>query len=324
MSLWITPMRAEHLEDAAGLVAQRYRALRTQIPALPPRYAERDILVPKLQDILSAGPSVAAIEDDRLVGFVAGFPIDAFRGEPAVISPEWGNAAVLEESPRIYRALYARLAVEWLSDARTVHLVASLANDRLGLQEWHWLGFGLAAADAIRDLSPVAEPPDAVAIRRAGPADTGAVHRLESALAEHLTASPVFVAGVHPRSRAEVSALLADPAFALWLACRDGEPVAYLLSGPASENACTIIYDEGTTSITGAYTLPDARGAGIATALLSRALTWARDTGYVRCAVDFEPMNPQARLFWLRHFSPVSYVVERHIDRRLVRGGRGG
>ena len=97
-----------------------------------------------------------------------------------------------------------------------------------------------------------------------------------------------------------------------------GTPVAYLLLGPASKNASTIIRDEGTSSITGAYTQPEARGAGIATALLKHGLAWAIERGYTRCAVDFEPMNPQARRFWVRHFTPVSYALERHIDSRAV------
>ena len=104
-----------------------------------------------------------------------------------------------------------------------------------------------------------------------------------------------------------------DPAKVIWPAIEEGRPVAYLLIGPASEDASTIIYDEGTCSITGAYTRPDARGSGVATALLNRALSWARQEGYVRFAVDFEPMNPLARRFWLRTFTPVCYSFARAV-----------
>lgn len=112
--------------------------------------------------------------------------------------------------------------------------------------------------------------------------------------------------------------MLADPDHAVWLALRNGNPLAFLLNGPASDDASTIIYDEGTTSITGAYTVPEARGTGIATALLNHALAWARKTGYERCAVDFETTNPPARRFWMRHFTPVIYSLGRHIDRRAL------
>ncbi|OGO67782.1 MAG: hypothetical protein A2Z37_02275 [Chloroflexi bacterium RBG_19FT_COMBO_62_14] len=58
------------------------------------------------------------------------------------------------------------------------------------------------------------------------------------------------------------------------------------------------------------------RGAlkGVATCLLNRALGWAKDQGYDRCAVDFEPMNPQARRFWTRHFDCVAYTLVRRLD----------
>ena len=84
--------------------------------------------------------------------------------------------------------------------------------------------------------------------------------------------------------------------------------------GPANVDACTIIHDEKTTSIVGAFTTESVRGGGIATALLNRSLEWARSDGYERCAVDFEPMNPLATRFWLRHFQPVCYTLIRHVD----------
>jgi len=30
--------------------------------------------------------------------------------------------------------------------------------------------------------------------------------------------------------------------------------------------------------------------------------------------VDFEPMNPPAARFWLKHFCPVCYTLARHVD----------
>jgi len=87
---------------------------------------------------------------------------------------------------------------------------------------------------------------------------------------------------------------------------------------PSSKGIVTIIRDAGTSSISSAYTQSEVRGTGIATALLNQGLARAKERGYTRCAVDFEPMNPQARRFWLRHFTPVSYALERHIDTRAV------
>ncbi len=72
-------------------------------------------------------------------------------------------------------------------------------------------------------------------------------------------------------------------------------------------------------SITGAFTRPDARGGGVATALLAWLIDRLREDGYERCGVDLESFNPLAHRFWLRHFTPYTLGVVRRIDERIVR-----
>jgi len=324
--LEIVTLAESHLEDAAHLVSRRYAALREHAPDLPSRYGDCEVLLPMLEKLVKTGSGVVALSGNELVGFLAAFPIPEFRGLPAVISPEFGNGARLSDSPRIYEAMYAALSPRWVADGRTVHLVVMFANDLAGIDEWHMLGFGKACADAVRDLQLVPGNTADLEIHRAGPADAEALSKLEQALLEHLAAPPTYLVGHEASTQEECARLLADPEYAVWFALQEGDPacepagtpVAYLLSGPASENAGTIIRDKSTSSITGAYTHPDARGSGTATALLNRGLAWAKERGYTRCAVDFETMNPQARRFWLRHFTPVTYALERHIDAGAV------
>ena len=315
----ITPLTEDHLADAAHIVSRRYGALRETAPCLPARYGETEVLMPMLVELLNAGPGVAAVVEGKLVGFLAGFPIPGFRGLPAVISPEYGNGVWLESGDPgyIWDAMYTALAPHWVADGRTVHLVVSFADDATGIETWHMLGFGKAGADAVRGLDPVVSPANDIEIRRAGAEDVEAYRRLEMNLTDHLGATPTYLAGHEPDTLSECLDLLENPGYAAWLASRGGQVIGYLLQGPVGGNA-RILRDAGTSSITGAYTDPAARGTGVATALLNRALTWARERGYVRCAVDFETMNPQARRFWLRHFTPITYALERHIDARAV------
>jgi GNAT superfamily N-acetyltransferase len=307
-----------HLEPAAELVSQRYQALRADVPHLPDRYGRNETLIPMLADVRASGPSVAALRDGELVGFLAAFPIPSFRGQPAVISPEWGNAVQVAEGQPTIEAMYAELAAGWVADRRTAHLTASFANDRPGLRAWNWLGFGMAAVDAVRGLDPLATVRDSLEIRRGGPDDAADLLELERALQAHLAATPIFLKPHADPTEDDWLETLSDPEHAVWLAQRDGKTAAYLLIGPASQDACTIIRDSGTASITGAFTRQQDRGTGVCSALLDRALRWAAEMGYERCAVDFEPMNPPARRFWLRTFEPVCYVQERHIDARAV------
>jgi GNAT superfamily N-acetyltransferase len=314
----VVPLSEEHLQDAAALVSRRYQGLREQVPSLPPRYAEVRTLLPMLRDIAGAGPGVAAIHGGRLAGFLSSWLIPSFRGKRSAFSPEWANGADLENSPRIYEAMYTHVSASWVADGYTTHLIGLLANDRDGLAGWHWLGFGMLAADAVRDLQPAPGPDTNVEIRRAGLRDLEQVQALHEALAQYMAAPPIFLVRAHERDRSYYEEWLQNPDRAIWLAFQDGDAVAYIRQGPASEDASTIIYDDKTTSITGAFTRERARGGGIATALLNRSLVWARAKGYERCAVDFEPMNPLATRFWLRHFQPVSYAVVRHIDERAA------
>ena len=231
-----------------------------------------------------------------------------------MFTPEWAHAADGEDSRRIYEALYSHLAASWVEDGYSTHLISVLADDPDAMRVWHWFGFGMIAADAVRGVNPLGDPVREELVRRAGPGDVEHAAALSDALQDYMGMAPTFFAHDAQRGRQGVEAFLGNPAYAFWLAFEGGEAVAYMLQGPASEEACTILRDEKTTSIVGAYTREDMRGSGVATALLNRALAWARDAGYARCAVDFEPMNPLATRFWLKHFQPACYTLVRQVD----------
>jgi GNAT superfamily N-acetyltransferase len=210
--------------------------------------------------------------------------------------------------------MYTHLSTSWVAEGYLTHLIGSLANDCDAMSVWHWLGFGMIAADAVRSLQPIRDPVSAVNIRRGELADIEEAMALGDALQRHMSLAPTFLVPTERRDRHYYEERLADPSHALWLAYDGTGVVAFMQQGPANMDACTIIRDEKTTSIVGAYTKEGMRGEGIASALLNRALEWARSAGYERCAVDFEPMNPLATRFWLRHFQPVCFTLARHVD----------
>lgn len=318
MSLQVVALGDRHLADAARLVSARYRALREEVASLPPRYENEGVILPMLRDFGGGAPGVAAIQDGRLVGFLRGTLIREFRGKRAIISPEWANGAQVENSRRIYEMMYSHLSQRWVANGCFVHLVGMLAHDRRAIEGWHWLGFGMIAADAVRDLGGVRGPIAAVEIRRAVVAEAGTVAAMSEATARHLAAAPAFLPYVDSEDRARHQAWLSEPANAAWLAVEEGRVVGFLKHGPASHGACDIIQDEKTTSIVGAFTEQAARGRGIGAALVNRAIEWARTQGYERCAVDFEPMNVPAARFWTRHFQPVAYALVRHVNEQIA------
>ncbi|MHC5040129.1 MAG: GNAT family N-acetyltransferase [Planctomycetota bacterium] len=318
MHLEITPFQDEHLEDAVGLVAARYRVLREREPSMPSLYEKPEALLPPLKAIAGKFPGVAALQGKRLTGFLTGFVIPDFRWKRSMYSPEFANAAEREGSREIYRQMYAHLSPLWIADGCFTHLVTLMASDPEGIDAWTWSGFGMTAMDAIRDLVPITGDVSRIDIRRAGMEDVDAVTALSHGLRRHLASAPTFL--VPNEGALEDEALeksLADPKTAIWLAVQDSEPVAYMGFGPASATACLITNEEKTTSILGAYVREEVRHGGMGKALLDRGLAWARDAGFERCAVDFEPENVVGSRFWMKHFRPVCTSLIRHIDDRL-------
>ena len=318
MTIEILPLEEKHLEDAAALACARYRALRERLPLMPSRFQDLDTILPPLRDLAGQAPGVVAVRGGRLAGFLVAYQFPDFRGKQSVYAPEWANGAELDDSRRIYEALYTQLSAQWVEEGYCTHLLSIMANDEDGIEGWRWLGFGLLAADGVRDLKPVQDRTAGVALRRAGPDDTQQVTDLIEALRQHMAASPTFL---HQEDSVEIeenAEYLADPAHAIWVAYQGTEAVACMGQGPANPKASDLISDAGTTSIVSAYTRRSARSTGIATALLNQVLAWARAEGYERCAVDWEPMNVLATRFWTRHFQPVSYALVRHVDERFA------
>ena len=313
MTLTIVPLQAEHLPDAAELAASRCKDLRQQLPLLPGQYLLPPVLLPMLKTISRAGYGAVALKDGALVGFVAAWRLDDFRGRPAVFSPEWANGVVAEDGGRIIAKLYAHLAGAWVDAGFQTHLLSLLAHDRESVEAWQWLGFGMAAVDGLREVRPAGMGNTQVSIRRAGTDDLDTLKALHDALEQHLAAPPIFLRR-ESQERHQLDKWLVTADHAAWLAEKDGEPLAFLLAGPANPDAASIIYHNLTASIYAAYTAEPVRGSGIGTALLNQALSWADSLGHARCAVDFEPMNSSATRFWLRHFRPVTVSLMRTID----------
>jgi GNAT superfamily N-acetyltransferase len=314
----VTSFREEHLEDAALLVSKRYQRLLQQVPELPYCYTDVTRLLPLLQNILNAsGIGVALIRGNRLAGFLTGWQMPSFRGQRSTYSPEWANAADLEDSGRIYEEMYSHLASEWVADNYIAHYISLFPNDVDALRAWHWMGFGMVAVDALRSVDSVPGVDMNVHIRRAEVQDIQQVLELQEALWQYEKGTPIFLL-TPKRDRSYYEEWLQNRNKVIWLAYWKNEPVALMRLGPADDDVCQIIVDEQTTSIYAAFAKEEVRRNGIATALLDHALKFARASGYERCAVSFEPMNLLGTRFWLKYFKPVCFSVVRHIDDRVI------
>jgi len=314
----IKPFGEEHLEDAARLFAERIKTERELSPLLPVRFEDYNTILPRLKNLSQKSPGVAAICKKKLVGFLLGLLLPSWRGRRSVYVPEWAHAETGETREKVFNEMYSCLASRWIADGCFTHLVGVLAHDMETIDVLFWLGFGLAAVDAMRDLGDVAGPFADVEIRRAGIEDIDIVMSLSHGQTRFMSTSPAFMAQTVESGKDYHQNLIQNPSVASWLAFYNGEAVSRLQIGPSHEDAAYIISDEKTASITAAFTKEQVREQGIGASLLKHSLDWAKSAGYERCAVDFEPENVLGRSFWLKHFQPVCFALIRQIDPRIA------
>ena len=225
----IVELTDDHVDDAAGLLAERHRAQRVVEPGLDPAYedpaaARAEIVVVRERQGASG---VAAVAGGRLEGFLVGAPLENSWG-PNVWVPPAGHAVT---EPELVRDLYAAAAERWVADGCTSHYAIVPATDEALVDAWFRLGFGHQHVHAIRE---VPEPDndeaggDGLAIRPAHRDDLVALARLDLALSEHQRLSPVFSRMPIP-SLEEVRAALDedfdDERFTTFVAEHDGEVI---------------------------------------------------------------------------------------------------
>lgn len=310
----IVEFRKEFLPQAAALFCANFRTLRQVVPALPDAMEAESLVAGKLEKLLAASHFIAAIEDDRLLGYLGWFLIPDFRntGRKAALSPEWGHAALSGRKAAIYLALYRAASAEWAAAGCQTHALSLLANDAEAEKVWFWSGFGLLVVDAVRPLTGLGvEIPPGLEIRQATLADVPVLVELEAEHWRHYTQAPVFMVSTASDGADEFSELIQNPDHAVWLALDSGQPAGYIRFEGSSFGAAAIVDSKTTVAVTGAYVRPAYRGRKAAVAMLDAALRDYAERGFERCSVDFESFNPEAAAFWPRYFEPVCYSLMR-------------
>lgn len=151
----LTPVHEENIEEVSSLVVNSFRKEQKHVPILRSCF-ERDMtFLPRLRKLIKEVPSVAAYQDGRLVGFLTGFVIPSWRGKKSVYCPEWAHAAIEKNRKEVYQLMYAELSKKWVANRCNTHLITHFAHDGEIIETFSWLGFGMAAVDAVRDLSPL-------------------------------------------------------------------------------------------------------------------------------------------------------------------------
>jgi GNAT superfamily N-acetyltransferase len=332
MALTIVPFTADHLEAAAVLLAARQRADRVHEPDFPegltvPARA-RELLDRSWSLPMSNG--VVALRDGRMVGYLFGSVVlpeptsvmSLFVAPHAAQTGDAGYAAVPDDAAYIYRVMYAAAAPTWLRAGCFTHYVTVRICDRAAHDGWLSLGFGREMVSGVHDLAPPVHQTHigGTVIVRAGAEDVEAVARLFHANHQYHVRPPIFdtyFQATEPNLRIDVERLLADPATSpVWLAQRGVRSVGVINLVPPRPRATT---PEQAVHLQHGYTETDARGSGVATALLQEAFAWAREHGDRRCTINWHTANIVGARFWQRSgFRPVTFGLVRRVDDRIA------
>lgn len=317
----ITPFTAAHLDAAAALLAQRQAGLRAVRPELPAGFTKADGCRPLVAALLDreGAHGVVATGGQGMAAFLIGFP----RYEPiwgrACWSPIEGQAYDAAVGPDVMRDLYAEWSRHFVDRGRFRQYVHAPADDPALLDTWFSTGFGKMQAHARRDLNLGAPAETAFTIRPVAPEDLDFIDPLLALISTGLVKSPAYAITLPERFadfRRDYAEELANPSSHYWVAVEDGRAIG--LAGFAESDPGVMVPD-GAWYLEDAKTDPDARGRGVARALLAAAFAEARAAGSHNCITDWRTASLPAHRAWTAlGFQPTDFRLHRHIDERIA------
>jgi len=154
----------------------------------------------------------------------------------------------------------------------------------------------------------------AVAVRSANPSDAGALAQLVDAVAAEPETWLLMVPGQRAARewKKQIVQATAEPRSLVLVAILEGRMVGNLGLRPDPHGASAHVV------VLGMSVVADLRGAGVGTAMLETALTWARAHGCAKMTLSVFPHNRRALAFYERH----GFVAEGLRRRQFMRQGR--
>lgn len=316
----LQPFTAEHLDGAAALLAQRQEWLRARRPELPAAFTDPAVCRPLLDDLLERDEAhgMVAMGPAGMEAFLLGYPRPEPIWDRACWSPIEGQAHSEAAGSDLLRDVYARWSQHFVDRGFFRQYVHAAADDPELLDTWFTTGFGKMQAHAVRNLD-LAPPDSQFQIRRMTPDDLDRIEPLMALISTQLVKSPAYAISLPERYglyRQEYADELRDPASHYWLAEEDGRAVG--LAGFVVADPGPMVPD-GAWELADAKTLSEARGRGVARALVAAGFAEARAAGAGHCITDWRTASLATHRSWTSlGFRPTHFRLHRHIDERIA------
>ena len=314
----IVPFTADHLRGAVELFVCDYRREQEECPILPSETVDDAERIYRAIKPLATNPGVAVLRDSQMVAFMLSGYRFPFKGQKAIIVPEYCHASVLPDRRELYQIMYMRLAREWVRDHMHLHIIGHFAHNASLQESLYQLGFGAIIAEALRDLSEVQ------GVRTtdiAEESDIGGLLSISIEDSRYYRDAPIFIVKEtetdERRAVLESSIREGDTYFAFY---ENGEAGAYMSVGESASGTLKegfLLRGTHTAQVKNVFVKPQMRGKGIGKSLLQRAVDWSIGHGYERLFVEFETGNYFGGNFWRKHFAPYLYFSMRYIDNTI-------
>jgi GNAT superfamily N-acetyltransferase len=312
------PMTREYLEPATDLLIGNYKREQEESPLLPSRVITEPEWIYHALETRLVNPGVAVVEDNQLLAYmVTGFQFP-WKGQQAVLVPEYCHSAIEEQKRELYQRMYMRLSQQWVDHHIHLQMIGHFAHDMILQETLYQLGFGAILAERLRDCSAISlNQPSGMIIQ-----EEKDVNRLLNIQIEHndyYSKAPVFILkSTSPHKvldELEAHARQGDVFFVYY---EQDEPCAYMIVGNSTiDGEGFLLQNTNTAQIKSAYARPGIRSRGIGKALLQRAIAWSQAHGYERIFVEHETANFSGSIFWQKYFSPYIYFSMRYIDNTI-------
>ena len=305
-----------YLEPAVNLFINSYRDEQAKNPLLPSRAINEPEWILNTLKSLVTNPGVVICKGNQVIAYmVTGF-LFPFKGQNAVLVPEYCHGSVLTDKKELYQRMYMHLADEWAKNGKHIHIIAHFAHDLLLQETLYQLGFGAIVAEQVRDFSAVSK------INETEITEEKDFKKLIDIGIEHSNYypnAPIFIS-----KESEIETVKSDleshsnDGDVFFVYCKNNKPCAYLTVGNSKIGGeGFLLQNTNTAQIKSAYAQPHVRGKGIGKALLQRAVQWSQEHGYERLFVEHETSNYYGGNFWCKHFNSYVYFSLRYIDNTI-------
>ncbi|MBA7504572.1 hypothetical protein ES706_03218 [subsurface metagenome] len=316
MKYKIVPFTQNYLEPAVNLFINGYRDEQEKNPLLPSRAINEPEWILNTLKSLVTNPGVVICKGNQVIAYmVTGF-LFPFKGQNAVLVPEYCHGSVLTDRKELYQRMYMYLADEWAKNRRHLHIVGHFAHDFILQETLYQLGFGAILVERVRDFSAVNK------INEVKITEEKNFKKLIDIDIEHsryYPNAPIFIWKDTER-KAVISGLEShsNNGDAFFVYYEQNKPCAYIIVGTSTIGAEGFLLQKtNTAQIKAAYAQPHVQGKGIGKALLQRAVQWSQEHGYERLFVEHETSNYYGGNFWCKHFNPYVYFSLRYIDNTI-------